>query len=223
MSEIIEVYNLFELGVKGYNRMNGSVISPNGISQGIRANSGGHNEVKIIEPTIAAIRGRNPTSRESGEQLRQTLEIKRDDEKKSSIQGTHVTYPDGNVHAMTVAHVPKVAIINATTAGYIEAEPNDSVDTKYPESKTRRGRVQKGIGHTLQCDDGIATVTNELRIRKLTPLECLNLMSFDKDDFVKMKEAGLSDSRIYKAAGNSIVVDVLCEIFKQMLPNMEDG
>lgn len=41
MNEIIELLNLFECGIKGYNRMNGSVISTKGVSQSIRANSGG--------------------------------------------------------------------------------------------------------------------------------------------------------------------------------------
>jgi len=50
MTDIIyEVVNLYYLGIKGYNRMNGVVCGINGISQAIRTKSGGHNEVKIIE------------------------------------------------------------------------------------------------------------------------------------------------------------------------------
>lgn len=56
-----------------------------------------------------------------------------------------------------------------------------------------------------------------LRIRKLTPKECWRLMGFSDEDFDKAKKAGLSDSKLYKQAGNSIVVNVLEEIFKQML------
>ena len=55
------------------------------------------------------------------------------------------------------------------------------------------------------------------RIRKLTPLECFRLMGFDDEDYYKVKAIGMSDSQIYKQAGNSIVVDVLEKIFGEML------
>jgi len=54
------------------------------------------------------------------------------------------------------------------------------------------------------------------RIRKLTPKECFRLMGFDDEDFDKCKAIGVSDSQLYKQAGNSIVVNVLEEIFKKM-------
>lgn len=60
-------------------------------------------------------------------------------------------------------------------------------------------------------------VMENVRIRKLTPKECIRLMGFEDSDYMKMKEANISDSQIYKQAGNSIVVDVLEAIFKEML------
>ena len=54
------------------------------------------------------------------------------------------------------------------------------------------------------------------RIRRLTPLECWRLMGFDDDDFWKAKNAGVSDTQLYKQAGNSIVVNVLEEVFKKL-------
>ena len=60
------------------------------------------------------------------------------------------------------------------------------------------------------------------RIRKLTPTECLRLMKVSDDDIAKMKAAGISDSQLYKLAGNSIVVCVLEAIFTQMFRN-DDG
>lgn len=56
----------------------------------------------------------------------------------------------------------------------------------------------------------------DYRIRKLTPLECYRLMGFDDADFYKAKAAGVSDSQLYKQAGNSIVVNVLEALFKQL-------
>lgn len=55
---------------------------------------------------------------------------------------------------------------------------------------------------------------SDLRIRKLTPLECWRLMGFDDVDFYKCQKIN-SNEQLYKQAGNSIVVDVLYYIFKQ--------
>ena len=57
---------------------------------------------------------------------------------------------------------------------------------------------------------------NNLRIRKLTPLEAWRLMGISDSDFNKAQESGLSDSQLYKQAGNAIVVDVLVHIFKEL-------
>lgn len=57
----------------------------------------------------------------------------------------------------------------------------------------------------------------KLRVRYLTPLEYWRLMGFDDEDFERAKAAGVSDSQLYKQAGNSIVVNVLEAIFGEML------
>ena len=54
------------------------------------------------------------------------------------------------------------------------------------------------------------------RIRKLTPRECLRLQDVSEDDISKMMSCGISDSQLYKLAGNSIVVNVLAEIFRKL-------
>ena len=54
------------------------------------------------------------------------------------------------------------------------------------------------------------------RIRKLTPPECWRLMGFDDEDFRKA-EAVNSNSQLYKQAGNSIVVNVLERILRNLL------
>ena len=56
----------------------------------------------------------------------------------------------------------------------------------------------------------------DFRIRKLTPLECWRLMGFDDEDFYKAQKSGVSNSQLYKQAGNSIVVNVLEKIFKNL-------
>lgn len=52
----------------------------------------------------------------------------------------------------------KVLIKNATKKGYLIAEEGDGIDTAYPDSKTRRGRVQKNMAHTITTDDSKGVV-----------------------------------------------------------------
>ena len=61
------------------------------------------------------------------------------------------------------------------------------------------------------------------RIRKLTPVECMRLMAVTDEDTQKMKDAGISDSQLYKLAGNSIVVKVLEGIFTQLFREDSDS
>ena len=66
---------------------------------------------------------------------------------------------------------------------------------------------------TVQKDNYV--VDTELRIRKLTPLECWRLMGFDDEDFYKAEKVN-SNTQLYKQAGNSIVVNVLEAIFNNL-------
>lgn len=58
------------------------------------------------------------------------------------------------------------------------------------------------------------------RIRKLTERECFRLMGVHDEDSNKIR-AVVSKTQCYKLAGNSIVVDVLVEIFKELLTKHE--
>lgn len=57
--------------------------------------------------------------------------------------------------------------------------------------------------------------SGDVRVRKLTPKECWRLMGFDDESFSRA-EKKVSNSQLYKQAGNSIVVDVLMAIFKKL-------
>lgn len=65
-------------------------------------------------------------------------------------------------------------------------------------------------------------LTNDYRIRKLTPRECFRLMGVSDEDIDKIQAAGISKTQQYKMAGNSIVVDVLYHIFRKMFINKKD-
>lgn len=168
----------------------------------------------------------------------------------------------------------KVAIKQATKQGYIECEVGGVADLSYPDSKTRRGRVQdngntcptitatetgickiepkerffKQALETLNENDckpgdtinafnkhvdksgysptlttrpegfktAILSVADNIRIRKLTPRETFRLMGFSDENFDAAQKAGVSNSQLYKQAGNSIVVDVLYYIYVEL-------
>ena len=62
----------------------------------------------------------------------------------------------------------------------------------------------------------LITVEPTYKIRKLTPRECFRLMGLKDDDIDKIQQAGISNTQQYKMAGNSIVVDVLEAIFRNL-------
>ena len=100
-----------------------------------------------------------------------------------------------------------------TEMGYDMATDGDGIDLAYPDSTTRRGRVGHGVAKTIPTGDSQGTLDG-FRIRKLTPRECWRLMGFDDEDFDKAQAAGISNTQLYKQAGNSIVVNVLENIIK---------
>ncbi|WP_101773551.1 DNA (cytosine-5-)-methyltransferase [Peptostreptococcus faecalis] len=110
-------------------------------------------------------------------------------------------------------------IKNATKKGYQVANVGDSVNLAYPDSKTRRGRVGEQKSQTLTTQPSIGVVDSKTHIRKLTPCEYWKLMGFDVEDFKKAEKVN-SNSQLYKQAGNSIVVNVLEEIIKEIPESM---
>lgn len=70
------------------------------------------------------------------------------------------------------------------------------------------------ISNTDRYNNAIQ-VNGDTRIRKLTPKECWRLMGFDDESFFKAEKV-VSNSQLYKQAGNSIVVNVLMAIFEKL-------
>ena len=106
-------------------------------------------------------------------------------------------------------------ITEATKQGYAEAEIGDSVNLSHPNSKTRRGRVGKQIANTLLTGESQGVVGPDFRIRKLTPRECWRLQGFPDWAFDKAQEVN-SNSQLYKQAGNSVTVNVISAIAKEL-------
>lgn len=113
----------------------------------------------------------------------------------------------------------KILVKQATDIGYAECKINGVADLSYPDSKTRRGRVQNNgdICPTLTAQSNeICKIESQYRIRKLTPRECWRLMGFTDEDFNKAAKVN-SNTQLYKQAGNSIVVNCLEGIFTNLI------
>ena len=98
---------------------------------------------------------------------------------------------------------------------------------------SRCGNEPKILGNIVNQDDVVGTITanamqsfnhdnchmlhHNLRIRKLTPLECWRLMGIKDEYFWRAKNSGVSNTQLYKQAGNAIVVNVLVAIFKKFV------
>jgi len=176
------------------------VYDKDGLCPTLSTCGGGGQQPKVItENCIVAMRGR-------GMNNEQTLEPN----------------TTGCVNALTTVQKDNLCleIKQATKDGVIKCKVGGCYDASYPDSKTRRGRVQNDgdVTPTITAQGGenINYVETEYRIRKLTPRECWRLMGYTDEDFDKA-QAVVSNTQLYKQAGNAIVKQVLMAIFKQML------
>lgn len=171
-------------------------------------------------------------------------------------RNTQVFAPEGITETLDTGtgggrgHYTTVKVIEATKQGYAVAEEGDSINFEQPNSKTRRGRVGKGLANTLttSCNQGVLEpkiiddqgrlkesykqhdvvptlraqthgnppkLYDGYRIRKLTPLECWRLQGFP-DSVFRKAESVVSNSQLYKQAGNSVTVNVIAAIAEKL-------
>ena len=142
-----------------------------------------------------------------------------------------LSYPQSKTKRGRVGHGVSKTLMGADCMGVVEyrtknkriietAEKSNfkNGETEYLDiyNKTPRKDVTSTINAGTDSHQNNIIGTN-YRIRKLTPKECWRLMSFDDSDFDKAKASGVSDSQLYKQAGNSIVVKVLEGILRNLL------
>lgn len=93
--------------------------------------------------------------------------------------------------------------------------PVSSPDIIVKKQNGRRFKENGDPEFSLTVRD-IHGITNGIRVRKLTPLECWRLQGFPDWAFERAKQDGLSDSQLYKQAGNSVTVPVIKLIAERM-------
>lgn len=111
-----------------------------------------------------------------------------------------------------------------TKDGNIKRYLGSDIVDKFEEGQMATTTYPNGYGHGPRThNESIALntidrpiVKQNLRIRKLTPKECLRLMAFQDKDADHMVEVGLSNQALYHCAGDSICVNVLIGIFSKL-------
>ena len=172
----------------------------------------------VMEPQILT-----PKCTEYGKQIRKSYENGEIQESRHNMTELEPRQ-DGVANTLTTVKKDDMVLVKqATKQGYTECKLGGVIDISFPDSATRRGRVQNQgeICPTLMSQNQeLCKIENQYRIRKLTPRECGRLMGVSDDDIDKMAAVN-SNTQLYKQFGNSIVVDVMCAMFKNL--NIEQG
>lgn len=185
-------------------------LKPLGISPTLRGQSHG-NEPKVLVGKYERT--------DYGKQVRKDYEAKKVKLHRSQMR--HLTFKESNTsNALTTVQKDNMIAIPVSDPDRIKKQQNG-----------RRFKTNGEPEFTLTGQDRHGVLTNEgspkdaiqdLRIRKLTPLECWRLQGFPDWAFNLAREAGLSDSQLYKQAGNSVTVPVIKAIADGMGYNSEE-
>jgi DNA (cytosine-5)-methyltransferase 1 len=238
-SRLKDTSNISQVGlldIKG-NEQVMRVYSENGISPTLNTMQGGNREPKILKivnetgnhygggvfdkegicPTLTSSSGGGVTNN-----LPKICEQRTDEGLrffKDNICGTIRTIDAGG--DKRVIEIDKS--IKPKVAENFEREKDNILKSKKNiyqakcDSGWQDNKIGLKISQTIRANNSFhPCLDNNYRIRKLTPLECWRLMGFKDEAFYKAKNSGISNTQLYKQAGNSIVVNVLEAIFKQM-------
>lgn len=203
------------------NPQRGRIYSSNGCSPALNTCGGGG-----LEPKIVQVGNINPSGKGmNGNVFDENGGVK------------DFSYPDSKTRKDMMQDCKNISsTITATETNIYRIEYDNKVicasrgrnpgnpSDRTPKSPTEQ-RLEfnhKGCTNTLtsvQKDNYVFELDN-IRIRKLTPRECFRLMGFSDSDFEAAQSVGISNSQLYKQAGNSIVVNVLYYILVELYKAM---
>lgn len=247
-TRIEKIGNIRKLGKS----QSGDVVSTSGIAATMCSTTTQKDPLKIVVPTLTPNR---MNKRQNGRRFKEPGEdmftITAQDNHGIMIHGklpgeydqAKRVYDDQGLSPCLTTmsggdQTPKIAVKEATNTGYKYAECGDSINIAFPDSDFRRGRVGKRTANTVLTGSQQGVVTEQLQIRRLTPLECWRLQAFPDVAFYAAKfgsmeiakkiikkemnhyecsfEPKMSDSQLYKQAGNSVTVEVIYQIAKKL-------
>ncbi|MEQ2631455.1 DNA cytosine methyltransferase [Roseburia inulinivorans] len=188
----VNVLGSFEEKFESTNR----IYDVGGCSPTLSTMQGGNQEPKILESQIVAMRGRNPdnpSDRTTGSPTEQRLELN----------------AQGMCNSLTTVQKDNLLLENnIQKVGQISSD-GSQCGTVISDNGIEANLVAGTHGYE---NSHIAT---KYRIRKLTPRECGRLMGVSDEDISKMAAVN-SNTQLYKQFGNSIVVDVMCAMFRNL-------
>mgnify|MGYP003028255192 CR=1 FL=1 len=129
-----------------------------------------------------------------------------------------------NITTVEGGGTQQIKILESQVLTPKRTEYGKAIRKDYESGKVRESRHNMteleprtdGISNTLTAQNqDIVRIDPNYRIRKLTPRECGRLMGVSDEDISKMEVVN-SNTQLYKQFGNSIVVDVMCEMFKNL-------
>ena len=198
------------LDIKGNEQIR-RVYDSNGLSPTLNTMQGGNRQLKILENEVKKL-------------FDIPKEIINDNERQRRV------YSNDGISPTVLSRTDSAKILEENSLRFVGGIDSNNTD-KWIDNGKELSRNYKE-GYRVYDSEGIATCqkTNggglggntglynnqNFKIRKLTPKECWRLMGFRDEHIDRVKELGISDSSLYKQAGNSIVVNVLYYIFKEL-------
>jgi DNA (cytosine-5)-methyltransferase 1 len=163
-------------------------------------------DARVYEETAPTLR-----SERHGLKVAEVRPVLTPDYVNKKQNGTRFKDNDEPSYTLTAQDVHGIALTN---------EEWQSCSTR---TRAYRGQAEQleirgdDVSNTLTSVTKDAYVTNRYRIRKLTPSECWTLQGFTREMFLAAKSAGVSNSQLYKQAGNSVTIPLVKEIGKKLL------
>ena len=190
-----QVGNVNDSDSFGGNPQTGRVYDPEGLSPTLNTMTGGGREPKVLVSKYERT--------DYGKQVRKDYESKKVKLHRSQIR--HLTFKESSIgNTLTTVQKDNMIAIPVSSPNRIKKRQNG-----------RRFKTNGEPEFTLTGQDRHGILTNNLRIRKLTPRECWRLQGFPDWAFDKAQEVN-SNSQLYKQAGNSVTVPLMEFVAKRM-------
>ena len=222
----------------------GNVWDKNYISPSLTTMQGGMREPMIVDKQIVAMRGRNPdnpSDRTVGSPTEQRLEVNTQGtsncltsvQKDNLVMESQVLTPKRTEYGKAIRKAYESGEVQESRHNMTELEPrkdgiSNTLTTVQKDNLVMEKTIlQRARGFNMGGEHKICPPITansfqdnnllkcQYRIRKLTPRECGRLMGVSDDDISKMAAVN-SNTQLYKQFGNSIVVDVMCAMFRNL-------
>lgn len=222
----------------------GNVWDKNYISPSLTTMQGGMREPMIVDKQIVAMRGRNPdnpSDRTVGSPTEQRLEVNTQGtsncltsvQKDNLVMESQVLTPKRTEYGKAIRKAYESGEVQESRHNMTELEPrkdgiSNTLTTVQKDNLVMEKTIlQRARGFNMGGEHKICPhitansfqdnnlLKCQYRIRKLTPRECGRLMGVSDDDISKMAAVN-SNTQLYKQFGNSIVVDVMCAMFRNL-------